>query len=133
MTPEIPDYSALALQHFRAPHNYGCFPPGTAQVLAGSAGSERLGRQIRFELRVEDGRVAECRYRVYGCPATVALCSLLSERLRGMTVVQARNYKAITLVHELMLPADKHGAALVAEDAVRMALEGYNMSMPRPA
>ncbi len=127
MTTESPDYSALALEHFRAPLNSGQFSSGTPRVLSGKAGSERQGREVQFALRLDEaGRVAECRYQVYGDPATVAVCSLLSERLTGLTPEEARNYRVIGLARELSLPAEKHAAALVAEDAVRAALQGYN-------
>jgi len=80
------------------------------------------------------GRVAECRYQVYGCPATVALCSLLSERLAGLSVREAREFRVMDLAQELELPADKHDAALAVEDAVRAALAEYNMtSVPKTA
>lgn len=133
MSAETNDYSALALEHFRAPLNSGQFVPGTPRALSGKAGSERQGREVQFALRLDEaGRVAECRYQVYGDPATVAVCSLLSERLIGLTPEEARDYRVIDLARELSLPAEKHAAALVAEDAVRAALRGYNRGQASP-
>lgn len=135
MTTESPDYSTLALEHFKAPHNSGVFAAGTSGVLGGHAGSVKRGREVHFQLRLDAlGRVAECRYQVYGCPATVALCSLLSERLAGLSVREAQEFRVLDLAGELDLPADKHDAALAVEDAVRAALAEYNMtSVPKPA
>jgi nitrogen fixation protein NifU and related proteins len=135
MTDALAGYSTLALEHFKAPRNSGVFAVGTEGVLSGRAGSVKRGREVHVQLRLDTaGRVQECRYQVYGCPATVALCSLLSERLQGLTAAEARAFKALTLARELELPADKHDAALVAEDAVRAALAEYNMtSVPTTA
>ena len=124
-------YSAEALAHFRTPRNAGGFPPGTAGVLTGRAGERRRGREIELQLRLEAGRVAGCRYRVYGCPATIALCSLLSERVQGMTPAEARALRAVTLADELGLAPEKRSAALLLEDALRAALAEYNTESRR--
>lgn len=118
------------MAHFRAPRNIGAFPAGTPRVAVGEAGSRRQGREIRLELKLaEDGRVEACRYRVYGCPATIALCSLLSERVVGQTREEAAGLAGLSLAEELGLPAPKRDAALLLEDALRAALGGarYNI------
>ena len=122
------EYSETVLEHFRTPRNVGAFPPDTPDVLEGQAGSRRQGREISLALRLEvDGRVAECRYRVYGCPVTIALCSILSERLRGHTLQECRQMGGLALAEELKLPAAKRAAALLLEDALGAALARYNM------
>lgn len=121
-----PDYSEALLEHFHRPRNVGCFPAGAAGVLTGAAGNRRHGREVRFEIRVAGGRVAECRYQVYGDPATIALCSLLSERLRDLSVAEARTFSTVALADELGLPPVKRAAALVLEDALGAALRSYN-------
>ena len=122
------NYTALLLEHFRNPRNTGRFPAGTAGLVAGSAGSRRLGREVHLELRLDRGRVADCRYQVYGCPATIALCSLLSERLKGLPVAEPQAFSAMPLADELGLSPVKRAAALVLEDALRAALAGYNIA-----
>ena len=126
MTDIASDYSQLVLEHFRNPRNVGSFPAGTTGVLTGMAGNRRHGREVRFEIRVAVGRVAECRYQVYGDPATIALCSLLSERLRGLSAAEARTFGIVLLADELGLPAVKRAAALVLEDALGAAFKSYN-------
>ncbi len=69
----------------------------------------------------------DCRYRVYGCPATIALCSILSERVSGMTLPELRALSGLALAEELGLPATKRSAALLLEDALGAALARYNM------
>ena len=70
--------------------------------------------------------VADCRYRVYGCPATIALCSLASEALKGQSLAEAAVFSVVALVEQLGLPAEKRSAALTVEDAIRTAVGRYN-------
>lgn len=129
MSVDATQYNETVWAHFRAPRNVGAFPAGTPRVLEGKAGSRRLGREIGFALRLAaDGRVAECRYRVYGCPATIALCSAASERLAGQPVEELRDFSGLALAEEFGLPPAKRAAGLVLEDALRAALSRYNMT-----
>jgi nitrogen fixation NifU-like protein len=128
------EYTEAVLAHFRAPKNAGEFPAGTHGVLEGRAGAKKLGREIGLELKLgADGRIEACRYRVYGCPASVALCSALSERLPGLTPAEALAVSGLTLAEELGLPPPKRDAALLLEDALRDALKGYNRAERREA
>jgi nitrogen fixation NifU-like protein len=123
------EYSGTVLEHFRTPRNVGTFPAGTPDVLEGRAGDRRQGREISLALRLgADGRVTECRYRVYGCPASVALCSILSERLKGRTLQECHQIGGLALAEELSLPPAKRAAALLLEDALRATLARYNMT-----
>ncbi|HEV2212027.1 MAG TPA: iron-sulfur cluster assembly scaffold protein [Gammaproteobacteria bacterium] len=122
-------YQDAVWEHFRAPRNIGAFPAGTSQVFEGHAGSPRAGREITLALRLTaEGRVAECRYRVYGCPATIALCSILSERLPGQGVEALAAFRGLVLAEEFELPPAKRAAGLVLEDALKAALARYNMT-----
>jgi nitrogen fixation NifU-like protein len=123
------EYTDTVIAHFRAPRNVGSFPEGTLNVSRGIAGERRRGREIHLELKLGvDGRVEACRYRVYGCPATIALCSVLSERVVGRSREEAAGIGGLSLAEELELPAPKRDAALLLEDALRAALGGarYN-------
>jgi NifU-like protein involved in Fe-S cluster formation len=118
-------YTDTVLSHFRAPRNAGSFPAGTVNVAQGSAGDRKRGREIRLELKLTgEGRVEAMRYRVYGCPATIALCSVLSERVVGRTREEAVALSGLSLAEELKIPAPKRDAALLLEDALRTALAG---------
>lgn len=121
----IPTGAVLA--HFHAPHNAGSFPAGAPNLLEGRAGAVRHGREIVFQLRVTpDDRIAECRYRVYGCPATIALCSLASEQLNGLSLANAGDWRGMALADALGLPAEKRAAVLLLEDAIHAAVRRYN-------
>ena len=124
--------TGLVLEHFRAPRHAGAFPVGALDVIEGRAGQARHGREIHVQLQLDaEGRIAACRYRVYGCPATIALCSLASERLPGLSLTEAAEWRGLALFRELELPAEKRPAVLVLEDAVRAAVQRYN-SQNRP-
>ena len=132
MSDDAIEYSDMVREHFRAPRNAGAFPAGTEGVIEGRAGSRRQGREIAFALRLDDaGQVLECRYRVYGCPATVALCSVLSERLKGRMLPELREPGGLALAEELELPPTKRAAALLLEDALADALARYTMTSRR--
>ncbi|HSC47073.1 MAG TPA: iron-sulfur cluster assembly scaffold protein, partial [Gammaproteobacteria bacterium] len=64
----------------------------------------------------------------YGCPASVALCSMASERLKGLALPELRGFRALALADELGLPPTKRSAALLLEDALEAALARYNMA-----
>lgn len=129
MSALLTEYTDTVVQHFRAPRNTGSFPEGTPNVTRGAAGERRRGREIHLELKLaDDGRIEACRYQVYGCPATIALCSVLSERVVGHTQEGAAGLKVLSLAEELELPVPKRDAALLLEDALKAALDGarYN-------
>ena len=128
MSDDATEYNETVREHFRAPRNSGAFAAGTAGVIEGRAGSRRQGREIALALRLEGERVQECRYRVYGCPASVALCSMASERLKGLALPELRGFRALALADELGLPPTKRSAALLLEDALEAALARYNMT-----
>ncbi|MGH8282872.1 MAG: iron-sulfur cluster assembly scaffold protein [Gammaproteobacteria bacterium] len=127
ITDDIGEYSATVWTHFLAPHNAGAFPVSAARVFKGHAGARRLGREVEFQLQVgADGKIADCRYRVYGCPATIALCSLASEALKGLSLDDAATFSAVLLAEQYGLPAEKRAAAIMVEDAIRAAVAEYN-------
>jgi NifU-like protein involved in Fe-S cluster formation len=129
------EYSASVWAHFHSPHNVGTFPAGSQHVLVGRAGARRHGREVEFQLQLaQEDRISESRYRVYGCPATIALCSLASEALRGRTPAEAAAFSVLALAEQLELPAEKRDAALTVEDAIRAAAARYNKAQgPYPA
>lgn len=121
------EYGTAVWKHFRTPSNAGEFPAGTAGVLSGMAGARRHGRSVTFQLQVgADGQVRDCRYRVYGCPATIALCSMASEALKNQSLDAVAVFSVVALVEQLGLPAEKRVAALTVEDAIRSAAGRYN-------
>lgn len=120
-------YNEEVRAHFFAPLNSGRLFASNRAVVYGHAGARHHGREVEFQLQVTpEHRVIDCRYRVYGCPATIALCSLASEALKGRLLAEAAAFSVMALADELQLPAEKRDAAIVVEDAIRAAALRYN-------
>lgn len=112
--------NALLLDHFDHPRGAGSFGE-TEAVRRGEAGSEHHGAVIRFELRCDGDTVVDARFKAWGCPATIACASLVSEWLRGRTLREAGSVDVRGLAEPLELPIDRLYAPLLVEDAVRAA------------
>ncbi|HET8691426.1 MAG TPA: iron-sulfur cluster assembly scaffold protein [Steroidobacteraceae bacterium] len=107
-------YSPRVLELFEALPRSGDLPPG-GQVVHGEALALDRGAWVRFEARIEQGHIADCRFRAWGCPHTLAAAALAAERLAtGGELPDARG-----LARELEAPAEKLGRFLVVEDAIQ--------------
>ncbi|MGH8271294.1 MAG: iron-sulfur cluster assembly scaffold protein [Gammaproteobacteria bacterium] len=117
-------FGALARDHFTHPRNRGSLRAETGGIVrSGEAGSVAAGAFVRFHLRITDGRIAAARYEVMGEPALIAAASYLSELLSGHPAESGAIPAGLTLAETLDLPRAEHGAALLAEDAVRACFE----------
>ncbi len=115
MTP-----NPLLLDHFEHPRGAGAFDASDA-VRRGEAGSEHHGAVIRVELRCDGATVTDARFKAWGCPATIACASLVTEWVRGRTLADARVVDVRGLAEPLELPIDRLYAPLLVEDALRAA------------
>lgn len=111
---------------FTHPPQVGEFPPGTPGVVSGEAGSKAARSVLRLQLRLEGGRVADARFRAYGCPSSIAVGGWIAQWSRGKSVEELRALRAADLRQALEIPDDRAHCALLGEDAVRAALSGYN-------
>ena len=93
-----------------------------ARRLEGEAGREALGTRVRFELAVRDDCIQAVRYRVYGCPWTLATCEWLAGRLEGQPAQTPAVGRPLDWAQELAIPAARLGRLLVIEDALLAAL-----------
>lgn len=96
--------------------------PTEADWLVGQAGSVRDGTWVRFGLRLADGRIADARYEVFGCPAAIAAAAWAADRLAGAAPAASTSLCGRHIAEALQLPIEKTGVALVVEDAVCNAL-----------
>jgi NifU-like protein involved in Fe-S cluster formation len=111
---------------FIQPPQVGEFPPDTPGVVTGEAGSKAARSVLRLQLRLEGGRVADARFRAYGCPSSIAVGGWIARWSRGKPVEELRALRAATLRQALEIPDDRAHCALLGEDAIRAALSGYN-------
>jgi NifU-like protein involved in Fe-S cluster formation len=123
-TPET--YSSLVREHFERPRLAGRLTgPG---VRLGSAGSTERGVWVEFSVRIAEGRVADARFRAYGCPHTIAAASWVAQHLVGQPLAQAPEIDPLALGERLEAPAEKLGNLLVVEDALRACLSRTDVS-----
>jgi NifU-like protein involved in Fe-S cluster formation len=116
--------SPRVLELFRKLPGAGTLPAGAGRVVAGEAVALDRGAWVRFEARLEAGRVAECRFRAFGCPHTLAAAALAASKLEAAAPADASPVDAGLLARELDVPAEKLGRLLVVEDAIHALLEG---------
>jgi NifU-like protein involved in Fe-S cluster formation len=90
--------------------------------VSGEAVALDRGAWVRFTARIEGERFADCRFRAFGCPHTLAAASLVAGRLQGAPLAAASAIDAAGIAHRLDAPAEKMGRLLVVEDAVRALL-----------
>ncbi len=110
-------YSARVLALFEALREAGSLMPG-GRLIAGEAAAIERGAWVRFEARVDGGRITDCRFRAWGCPHTLAAAALAAAALKaGRAAPDARG-----LARELDAPAEKMGRLLVVEDAIQALL-----------
>lgn len=120
------DYPAAVLARFDAPPNAGAVAPGPGTVLRGQAGGTGDGVHVAFEFRVADGRIVAAAFRAFGCPYTIAACSLVAERLEGREARALGEFQPLGLADELEVPADKRGRLLTIEDALRSCWRAWD-------
>src|ERR1700731_2060425 len=109
-------FSEAVLDHFRNPRNAGELPGATATI---EVSNPVCGDILKLSARIADGRIAEARFLCRGCTTSIACASILTEKLSGSTLAEARSITAETLSEALggLPPATFHGAQLAADAA----------------
>ena len=116
-------YSAKVMDHFMNPRNVGEIEGADG---VGEVGTPACGDMMRLYLKIEDGRVVDARFRTFGCGAAIASSSMLTEMIKGKTVEEAREITNHAVAEALDgLPAVKIHCSVMAEQAVRSALDDY--------
>ena len=117
-------YSERVLALFRSLPRAGGVKPGEGTVVVGEAIALDRAAWVRFEARVQNGRVADSAFRAFGCPHTLAAAALVTEALPERPLADALSLDAGRLARELGVPAEKMGRLLVVEDALRALIGG---------
>ena len=122
MSPAASRYSGTVRTLFRELAGAGDLAEGGGKVVSGEAAALDRGAWVQFAARIDGERFADCRFRAFGCPPTLAAASLVAGRLRGSPLSAASSIKAAGIAQELDAPAEKMGRLLVVEDALRALL-----------
>lgn len=117
------EYTDLVIEHFQNPRNVGTLedPDGVGKV-----GSPVCGDMMEMQIKVQDGRIADVRYRTFGCGAAIASSSIASEMIKGMTLEEAERLTNEDVAGALGgLPAPKMHCSNLAADALHEAIQDY--------
>jgi nitrogen fixation NifU-like protein len=118
-------YSDKVLDHYENPRNVGIFDPEQKNIGTGMVGAPACGDVMRLQIEVEDGIITDARFKTYGCGSAIASSSLLTEMVKGLTLGQAQEIKNSELAEELALPPVKIHCSVLAEDAIKAAVQDY--------
>jgi len=119
-------YSEKVLDHYENPRNVGSFDKGDKQVGTGMVGAPACGDVMKLQIKVGDnGVIEDARFKTYGCGSAIASSSLLTEWVKGKTLDEAREIKNTDIAEELALPPVKIHCSVLAEDAIKAAIQDY--------
>ncbi len=119
-------YSDKVLDHYENPRNVGSFDKGDKQVGTGMVGAPACGDVMKLQIKVSDnGIIEDARFKTYGCGSAIASSSLLTEWVKGKTLDEAREIKNTDIAEELALPPVKIHCSVLAEDAIKAAIQDY--------
>ncbi len=119
-------YSEQVIDHYENPRNVGVLDKNSENVGTGMVGAPACGDVMRLQIQVNDsGVIEEARFKTYGCGSAIASSSLVTEWLKGKTLDEAQAIKNIDIATELALPPVKVHCSVLAEDAIKAAIEDY--------
>lgn len=118
-------YSDKVIEHYENPRNVGTLGKDDDDVGTGLVGAPACGDVMRLQIRVKDGVIEDARFKTFGCGSAIASSSLATEMIKGMTLDQAAQITNTTIVTELNLPPVKIHCSVLAEDAIKAAIEDY--------
>ena len=119
-------YSEKVIEHYENPRNVGSFDKNDPAVGTGLVGAPACGDVMRLQLRVnEKGVIEDARFKTFGCGSAIASSSLVTEWVKGRTIEEASQIKNTMIAQELGLPPVKIHCSVLAEDAIKAAIEDY--------
>jgi Fe-S cluster assembly scaffold IscU len=118
-------YSDKVIDHYNNPRNMGSLPKDDKRVGTGIVGAPECGDVMKLQIRVENNVIVDAKFKTFGCGSAIASSSLATEWLKGRTVDQAYQIKNTDIVQELNLPPVKIHCSVLAEDAIKAALQDY--------
>jgi nitrogen fixation NifU-like protein len=119
-------YSEKVIDHYENPRNVGKLDDAATNVGTGMVGAPACGDVMRLQIQVGDnGVIEDAKFKTYGCGSAIASSSLLTEWVKGKTLDEAREIKNTDIAEELALPPVKVHCSVLAEDAIKAAIEDY--------
>jgi nitrogen fixation NifU-like protein len=119
-------YSDKVIDYVENPRNFGTLDKDDDNVGTGLVGAPACGDVMRLQIKVsDDGVIEDAKFKTFGCGSAIASSSLATEWLKGKSVEDAEKIKNVDIVNELNLPPVKIHCSVLAEDAIKMAIEDY--------
>lgn len=120
-------YSDKVIDHYENPRNVGSFDKGDASVGTGMVGAPACGDVMKLQIKVNPatGVIEDARFKTYGCGSAIASSSLVTEWVKGKTLDEAAALKNSQIAEELALPPVKIHCSILAEDAIKAAVNDY--------
>ena len=119
-------YSDKVLDHYENPRNVGKMDADSKEVGTGMVGAPACGDVMRLQIKVgDDGVIQDAKFKTYGCGSAIASSSLLTEWVKGRTLAEAGSIKNTEIAEELVLPPVKIHCSVLAEDAIKAAINDY--------
>jgi nitrogen fixation NifU-like protein len=120
-------YSTQVLDHYENPRNVGSYKKGEDDVGVGLVGAPSCGDVLQLSIKVdkETGVITDAKFKTYGCGSAIASSSLITEWIKGKTLEQATELTNSTIAEHLALPPVKIHCSILAEDAIKAAVEDY--------
>jgi nitrogen fixation protein NifU and related proteins len=119
-------YSTKVLDHYNNPRNVGSFPKDAADVGTGVVGAPECGDVMKLQLKIsQEGVIEDARFKTFGCGSAIASSSYVTELVKGKRIEEAMAIKNSSIVQELNLPPVKIHCSVLAEDAIKAAINDW--------
>ena len=120
-------YSEKVIDHYQNPKNVGTLDKSKSNVGTGLVGAPECGDVMRLQIEVNDNIITDAKFKTFGCGSAIASSSLATEWLKGKTIDQALEIDNMEIVEELALPPVKIHCSVLAEDAIKAAINDYRV------
>jgi len=118
-------YSDKVIDHYNNPRNVGSFDKSKLDVGTGVVGAPECGDVMKLQIQVEGDRIVDAKFKTFGCGSAIASSSLATEWIKGKTLDEAMEIRNTQIVEELSLPPVKIHCSVLAEDAIKSAIQDY--------
>ena len=118
-------YSKKVVEHYEKPRNIGSLDGRDLSVGSGLVGAPECGDVMKLQIKVEDERIIDAKFKTFGCGSAIASSSLATEWVKGRTLDEAMGISNTEIVEELSLPPVKIHCSVLAEDAIKAAISDY--------
>ena len=118
-------YSEKVLEHYERPRNIGSLDDGNSSIGTGLVGAPECGDVMKLQIEVKDNKIIDAKFKTFGCGSAIASSSLVTEWVKGKTLEEAQTIKNTEIVEELSLPPVKIHCSVLAEDAIKAAINDY--------